>query len=319
MTVVRTSLTSTQKTQIDLLNGLGYTRRKIAEVVLGRDTRNSTVTDYLLGKDDKQEDVEALLMAKGGPNTLLIDIETMFQIFGGFGRFNQNFSEAQVFENSKLLCACAKWLGSQHMIEISPEDFSEWHTPGTQEAMLWKAWNLLDRAEYVIAHNVSFDTKMLNAFFITNGLPKPSPYRIIDTLRIARQNFRFDSNKLDSLGKFLGVGRKVDHTGIALWMDCYKGDTDAWRHMIEYNVQDVLLLEDVYYKLRPWDKNHPNLSIHFDDEERCGVCLSKDLRDTGKLASTNTSRFPLYQCGGCGAWQRLRYSEKRSNKTLVGV
>jgi len=309
------ALTEGEKNQIDVLEGLGYTRRKIAEVVLGRPSRKSTVSDYLSGLDNPFP-----VESEDDPKVLLVDIESSFQIFGGFRRFDQNFSESQVFEWTKLLGLCAKWLGSDDMIEVWPEKFSEWSGDDSQRRILEKAWKLLDRAEYVIAHNVSFDTKMLNTFFIMNGLGKPSPYRVIDTLRIARANFRFDSNKLDSLGKFLKVGRKTPHTGFALWADCAKGDADAWRHMIKYCAQDVDLLEEVYYKIRHWDKNFANLAIHYDDDVvRCGVCLSEDLTDTGKHVFTNTKQYKLFQCNGCKAWQRTRKADKRGTKTLAGI
>ena len=160
---------------------------------------------------------------------------------------------------------------------------------------------------------------MMNAFFIQNNMTKPSPYRVIDTLRIARQNFRFDSNKLDSLGKFLGVGRKVDHSGFELWKGCVAGDTESWRVMLEYNNQDVLLLEEIYMILRSWDSKHPNFSIHYEDRNRCGVCASSDLQETGKKAFTNTQSYDLYRCSDCGSWHRIRKADKVGSKTLVGV
>lgn len=310
-------LSSVEKNQIDVLEGLGYTRRKIAETVLGRASRNSSVTDYILRRNGENSPDEA---CPNYPKILVFDIETSFQIFGGFGRFNQNFSESQVFENSKLLGLCAKWLGSDNMIEIWPSRFKEWGTPESQKEMLEKAWQLLDRADYVIAHNAKFDTKMLNSFFLFNGLTKPSPYRIIDTLRIAKSHFRFDSNRLDSLGKFLGVGQKTPHTGFQLWRECAEGNSEAWRHMIAYCSQDVRLLEEIYYKIRAWDKNFANLGIHYDDGDmRCGVCLSKDLQDTGKTVQSNTQQYDLLKCGECGAWQRNRKAVKRSTKTTQGV
>ena len=301
-----------QVSKILMLKEMGMSSRKIAKMVLGSASKKSTVNDIIARATGGKSGDEH-------PNILLFDIETSFQLFGGFGRFNQNFSESQVFENTKLLGACAKWLGSDDMMEIYPERFEDWSTDYEQKRVLEKMWKLLDKADYIIAHNAPFDTKMMNAFFIQNGMSKPSPYRVIDTLRIARQNFRFDSNKLDSLGKFLGVGRKVPHTGFDLWRGCVAGEKESFLQMIEYNIGDIYLLEDIYHILRPWDSNHPNLSIHYEDRHRCGVCTSTDLEDTGKKAFTNTQSYNLYCCRDCGSWHRIRKADKVDSKTLVGV
>ena len=34
---------------------------------------------------------------------------------------------------------------------------------------------------------------------------------------------------------------------------CLEDDAETWKHELEYNIQDVLLLEQVYLKLRPFD------------------------------------------------------------------
>ena len=298
--------------KILVLKALGFSSRKIAKLVLGSASKKSTVGD-ILSRVNKQPADEK------HPNILLFDIETSFQMFGGFGRFNQNFSEMQVFENTKLLGACAKWLGSEDVIEVWPEYFKDWSSDSQQRTMLRKIWWLLDKADYVIAHNAPFDTKMINAFLVQNDIARPSPYRVIDTLRIAKSNFRFDSNRLDSLGKFLGVGRKMQHTGFDLWRGCVAGDTDSFKLMLDYCVQDVLLLEDIYMKLRHWDSNHPNLSIHYENKHRCGVCGSEALYETGKKTYTNASSYDLLACSNCGSWHRVRKSDKSETKTLVGV
>lgn len=308
-------LTQEQQNQISTLHSLGFSSRKIAKTVLGRSSRKSTVTDFLTRKSIDESQIKK-------PKILLADIETSFAQVGAFGRFNINVGEAQVFEHTKLLGMCAKWLSEDEMIEIWPERFEDWNTEYEQKQMLSKAWRLIDEADYIIGHNyANFDSKMLNAYFVKHGFSKPSPYKIIDTLKIARQNFRFDSNKLDSLGAILGVGRKVSHTGMDLWMRCFKGEKEAFLEMLEYCNQDVLLLEEIYMRLRSWDSKHPNISFHCEDDgqTRCPICASTALTDTGKKAYTNANAYSLLKCVECGGWHRSRNSEKRSTSTLVGV
>ena len=52
-----------------------------------------------------------------------------------------------------------------------------------------------------------------------------------------------------------------------------KDDLKAWKKMVEYNKQDIVLLEKVYYALRPWDTYHPNMGVYLQEN----VFLNVDL------------------------------------------
>jgi len=73
----------------------------------------------------------------------------------------------------------------------------------------------------------------------------------VDTLKLARTNFNFNSNRLDYLGKVLGVGGKEETGGFSLWADVMNGSKQALKDMIKYCKRDVVLLEDVYNKIAP--------------------------------------------------------------------
>ena len=83
------------------------------------------------------------------------------------------------------------------------------------------------------------------ARFLYHKLPPPSPFKSIDTVKVARRYFNMNSNKLDDIGRYLGLGRKVVHTGWDLWKRCFNGDRSAWQEMISYNTQDVVLFVDL--------------------------------------------------------------------------
>jgi hypothetical protein len=168
-------------------------------------------------------------------------------------------------------------------------------------------------------HNCKFDVPKMNARFIVNGLNPPSPYRIIDTLLVARKNFAFTSNKLDDLAEYFNIDHKKE-TSFALWDKCVNGDQDALNYMEEYNVKDVDILEKVYLRLRPWIKNHPNLSLYLENEEEtCPYCGSTNLADTGTFTYTNVSKFSNVRCLDCHAVSRRRTSDypKDKRKSLI--
>ena len=216
----------------------------------------------------------------------------------------------EVDQQGYMLCFSAKWLGEKKNHVFGLPDFPGYKRNMTDDAKLVaKLAGFLEEADYVVAHNGDrFDLTTTNTRMIANGLPPLAPLKTVDTLKIARNRFRFLSNKLDDLGQFLNVGRKLAHTGKHLWFACMKGDMKAWRKMKAYNVQDVILLEKVYLKLRPWGK-HPNINEVSRQVDACPTCGGKHLQKRGRKFNATSSRQE-YQCQTCfkrcyGPWEKL--------------
>jgi predicted PolB exonuclease-like 3'-5' exonuclease len=108
------------------------------------------------------------------------------------------------------------------------------------------------QADELIAHNGDrFDLPWLNARCIYHGLD-PSPImKTVDTLVIARRRFKFNSNRLDYLGKHL-IGEGKIETEFGLWKDVMKGCKKAMNKMVKYCKKDVELLERVWKRLQPY-------------------------------------------------------------------
>jgi uncharacterized protein YprB with RNaseH-like and TPR domain len=108
----------------------------------------------------------------------------------------------------------------------------------------------------VVAQNgVRFDVKKINARFVLLGMPPPSPFRVVDTMLEARRHFGFTSNKLEWMtDKLCTTHKKKRHAkfpGFELWRECLAGNHEAWDEMREYNIDDVLSLEELYLVMRP--------------------------------------------------------------------
>ena len=74
---------------------------------------------------------------------------------------------------------------------------------------------MFDEADVVIAHNGDkFDMRKANARF--GHYEPPMPVQQVDTLKVARKYFKFESNKLGDLGEHLGLGNKEVTGGFAL-------------------------------------------------------------------------------------------------------
>lgn len=178
------------------------------------------------------------------------------------------------------------------------------------ERIVAEAWQLLDEADIVIAHNGrSFDVKMINGFFLRHGFPPPAPFKVIDTYRIAKRKFKLTSSSLAYLAKFLGVTDKLDSGGMEAFKSAYFGSKEALENMLTYNKGDIDTLRQVYYKLRTWDNDGVNMGVYSDHSTVCANCGSDDLYVIeNKFQFTSVSAFNLVRCKSCQAVSRFRKS-----------
>lgn len=235
---------------------------------------------------------------------LVLDIETSYNVAGVWGLFNQNVSLPQLQEVSRVLCFGAKWHGSKGTLFYS--DYFDGH-----DVMIQRAYELLDEADVVVHYNgTSFDIPHLMREFLLAGMTPPSSFQEIDLLRVIRKRFKFASNKLDHVSQQLGLAGKAGHTGYQLWVDCLAGDPKAWKLMKKYNVQDVVLTDELYLLIRPWIPNHPSHGLYNGSEEdTCTNCGGDDLERRG-FKYTNLGKYQQYRCRECGAWSRSGKSEQ---------
>lgn len=284
--------------QIVELKGQGLGSRKIAkELGIGKSTVNDIVKRY----GDK---------SNNRPKILMLDIETACSITATFGRRMQNISQdAVIREGGWLISYAYKWLGDDEV--RGSVLFAEEAQTADDERLCMELLDLLEQSDFVVAHNgANFDIPMIKARLIVNGLPPMRKVRIIDSLNLSRE-FRFNSQKLDSLCRQLDIGEKVKHLGISMWIDCQNGDEIALSEMYKYNLQDVVLLEELYMIIRSYSTRHPNLAVNLGDKLRCNICCSDKVKPTGNTVSTNLSVFTEYVCETCLA----RFKDRQSTTT----
>lgn len=228
---------------------------------------------------------------------LLLDIETAPNLVHVWGLWQQNVGLPQIIDSGYVLCWSAKWLGEESIA------FSSIFHDGPKQ-MLKGIHSLLEEADAVVHYNgTKFDIPTLNKEFLLYNLSPPAPYKQIDLLKTARSQFRFPSNKLDYVAQALGLGKKTKHIGHELWIQCMANNNEAWKMMEEYNKNDVILLEKVYYKLLPWIKGHVNYSLYSNDSFVCPHCGGSDYQKRG-FAYTITCKYQRFQCNSCATWFR---------------
>ena len=245
--------------------------------------------------------------------TLIIDIETSPIMGKVWSLWKQNVSLDQIEEDWYIMSYSAKWL---HDDDIMYNDCRD--NIGDDTELLVDLYSLLNEADIVVAHNGDkFDVPKINARLILNGFKPPSPYKTIDTVKVAKKHFGFTSNKLAYLTGELCEDQKLDHAKFAgwkLWNECMEGNEEAWDEMMEYNMMDVISLEELYLKFLPWTSTHPNVTAdHFGTEMCCPKCASTDLYKRG-FYYTNKGKYQRYRCNDCGGWSSETYTMNTSEK-----
>lgn len=259
---------------------------------------------------------------KNIPKILIFDLETSPMKAFVWSRWKQNIYLDQTISEWFMIGWSAKWLYSTETMSgiLTPEEIiNEDDSRITRDL-----WKLINEASIVVAHNGnSFDIPKLNSRFIINGLIPPKPYFSIDTKVIASKQFGFSSNKLDALAGYFGIEHK-DKTDFELWKLCLEGNQDALNYMNKYNIKDVDILEEVYLILRPWIKNHPNVSLFNNaDERQCSYCGSGNVDEIdGELYYTSVGGYKMYRCNCCNGISRGRKTvidKSKNKKTLISV
>ena len=274
-----------------------------------------------------------------GPRILVFDIETMPMNSWHWRTRKEFISAEQTTVYGRLLSWSAKWLDSDAVLFDSAEKDIRAHQQAVLESWQgarranvnpfeWYAyddsrlcqsiWELCNRADMLVAHNGrAFDVGFLQARWAAHRIVPPAPYKMCDTLKVARSQFAVPSRSLDTLVRYFEMGAKLAHTGWDMWLSCMECNRKAWAMMEEYNIQDTLLLQDLYLIVRPWDRRHPNMALCYEDgETRCVVCGSRNMTELAEPARTAVSRFPAFRCDKCGHVMRSGKREKLGKDVL---
>lgn len=224
------------------------------------------------------------------PKILFFDIETRPIVGYAWQKYDTNL--IKVTRDVELLCAAWKWKGS------SKVHFAK-RTQDSDKKLTEKLASVLEQADVIIAHNGDqFDIRKVKGRCLINHINPPAIRSTVDTKKVSKRNFGFSSNKLDDLGRFLGVGQKVNHMDFSVWEGCMADDKAAWSLMERYNKQDVKLLERVYNRMLPWIENHPHVGTMSDKPSACNKCGHGSLRSNGWVY-TKAKKYRDFRCRKC--------------------
>lgn len=237
---------------------------------------------------------------------LFLDLERAPTLGYFYDRYGVNISPTAIVDNGFIVSV--QWAYDDEPVQsLSLRHIKKPLKSKDDKPLVVKAIELMDKADVVIAHNaIKFDLAVIAARCAVHGIKPPPPINVVDTLKACRRFFKFEANSLNAVCQELGLGKKFSSGGMDTMLACMKCDQEAWDTMLEYGEHDVTLLRDLYYKIRPFIKDHPNHNLTEPTlRSVCKNCGSHNMQARG-VARTLTMEYHRYQCKDCGAWNRER-------------
>jgi hypothetical protein len=173
-------------------------------------------------------------------NILYIDIEVSKSLYFNYGAkvYSTYLNIDDLFKEKYIISWAASYVGSKAVWSdcVTGKEARKW----TDARILPRLRELMDSADILAGHNFdAFDLKHINAQLLLNDLEPVTGKKTIDTLKIARSRFKFESNKLDYISRKLGLRPKDDITNDD-WLRIVKtGDEKTLARILKYNKGDV--------------------------------------------------------------------------------
>ena len=230
------------------------------------------------------------------PKRLFYDIETSYNIVKSWRiGFNINLNMEDIIQERAIITIAYKWEGEEDVTVLS------WNK-GCDKKIIEDFVKVMAEADELVGHNVDrYDTKFIMARALKHNIPVLPKYQSTDTLKLAKKHFMLNSNKLDYIAQYLGIGHKTKHRGMPMWDDIIlRNDSKALEEMIEYNVQDVFLTEQVYHKLMEYSLPKVNhASKQTGDKHTCPQCGSDHAELHKTYISSTGTKTRLMNCLNC--------------------
>ena len=179
-------------------------------------------------------------------NILYVDTEISKSLYFNYGAKvpSKYLRIDDIVHEYYMICWSASYIGQDKVFSdcVSPTEARKW----SDKKILKKLRDLMASADIIAGHNIdAYDMKRINTRLLLNGLEPVQGKKTLDTLKIARQKFTFESNKLDYISQRLGFRPKDDITN-ADWLNIVKtGDGETLRKVDIYCQGDVVNGKDV--------------------------------------------------------------------------
>lgn len=162
---------------------------------------------------------------------------------------------------------------------------------------------LLDSDVWLTHYGTWYDNVFVNTRLLYHRLPVlPPNFAHLDTWKISRNRLKLRNNRLVTISEFLGTKAEKDAIKPEQWLRALGGHRPSMDYIVEHCRKDVIVLTEVYERLKPLVLDHPNRGL-VDGRGGCGVCGANKLQKRG-FHITRTRKYQRYQCSSCGGWSK---------------
>lgn len=237
---------------------------------------------------------------------LFLDIETSPGKYYAWGAGYDKFIDYRnIIEERKIICIAWQW-------ENAITHVKTWDKNRDDKQLIAGIIPIIAQADEVIGHNIDrFDMPWIRTRALVHELPAVQVARTVDTLKWARRYFYLQSNKLDYLARFLGIGKKIPQRE-GNWNAVTQGDRSALKAMAQYCAHDVNgLLEPVWKRLGIVCPvaSHAGV-IEGGPKWSCPRCASQMVRYVrGYITAAGNMKYQM-QCKACGGYFSIAKAEQ---------
>lgn len=227
---------------------------------------------------------------------LFFDIETSPNLVLSWRvGYNMSIPHDNIVKERAIICISYKWEGSDTVKTLY------WDKKQCDKKLLESFVEIANEADELVAHNGDkFDIRWLRTRCLYHRIPAFPNYKTLDTLKKAKSGFYFNSNKLDYIAKFLGLGGKIE-TNFDLWKDIVLDKSkEALDDMIKYCEKDVVLLEDVYKVMTPYIEHNSHMAVlQGGEKHHCPECTSDEVEFLKTIVTKAGTIQRLMKCKIC--------------------
>lgn len=176
-----------------------------------------------------------------GANILYFDLEVSKSMVYNYGLKvpSRYIHPDNIVHEYYIICWAASYLGNGKVWSgcVTSEQAVNWN----EKEILKPLHDLMSSADVLAGHNVdAYDMKRANTRFLLNGLEPIIGKKTIDTLKVARQKFAFESNRLDYISQRLGFRPKDDIRDSDWQKIVRQGDKKTLQKVNKYCQGDVV-------------------------------------------------------------------------------
>lgn len=250
------------------------------------------------------------------PKILFLDTENAPNIATVWGIHEQRISYKDILHEWWLISGQWSWNNSKQINSVSVLDDKKRFKKNFRDDyhVVKTLHGVISQADIIVGHHIKgHDLKKIQAKIIEYKLPPLKMPLIVDTYQWSR-SFGFTSKKLGDLCEKLDLEKKLSHEP-GLFLKAAMGNVKAIKDIVTYGLGDIPTVRDLYYALRPYAPNHPNMN-HWrgDGVTCCPSCSGEEYKKDG-YSYTKTTKTQRYECLSekCGK----RFSDGKSIKRVI--